>query len=116
MTASSRPPDWSSASPRQRRRSPIITAGIAGLAAGAVAMALGEYVSVSSQRDTERALLAKERAELTEQPHRELAELAGIYQAQGLTPRPLSRSRGSSPRMTRTPRMSTPSWASTRPS
>jgi VIT1/CCC1 family predicted Fe2+/Mn2+ transporter len=67
-------------------RSPIITAGIAGLAAGAVAMALGEYVSVSSQRDTERALLAKERTELDEYPERELAELAGIYQAKGLTP------------------------------
>jgi VIT1/CCC1 family predicted Fe2+/Mn2+ transporter len=67
-------------------RSPIITAGIAGLAAGAVAMALGEYVSVSSQRDTERALLAKERTELAEEPERELAELAGIYQAKGLTP------------------------------
>jgi VIT1/CCC1 family predicted Fe2+/Mn2+ transporter len=67
-------------------RSPIITAGIAGLAAGAVAMALGEYVSVSSQRDTERALLAKERTELEQEPERELAELAGIYQAMGLTP------------------------------
>src|SRR6478735_436986 len=43
---------------------PILTAGIAGLVAGAVSMALGEYVSVSSQRDTERALLAKEKAEL----------------------------------------------------
>ncbi|MDT4938109.1 MAG: vacuolar iron transporter family protein [Pseudonocardiales bacterium] len=67
-------------------RSPIITAGIAGLAAGAVAMALGEYVSVSSQRDTERALLAKERAELDQNPERELAELTEIYQAKGLTP------------------------------
>jgi VIT1/CCC1 family predicted Fe2+/Mn2+ transporter len=67
-------------------RSSIITAGIAGLAAGAVAMALGEYVSVSSQRDTERALLDKERSELTKEPQRELAELAGIYQARGLTP------------------------------
>src|SRR5487761_2046405 len=67
-------------------RSPILTAGIAGLAAGAVAMALGEYVSVSSQRDTERALIAKERAELATQPERELAELSELYQAQGLTP------------------------------
>ena len=67
-------------------RSPIITAGIAGLAAGAVAMALGEYVSVSSQRDTERALLAKERTELTQDPKHEMAELASIYQAQGLAP------------------------------
>ena len=67
-------------------RSPIIIAGIAGLAAGAVAMALGEYVSVSSQRDSERAMLAKERAELEDEPEREFAELAGIYQAKGLTP------------------------------
>ena len=66
-------------------RAPILTAGVAGLAAGAVAMALGEYVSVSSQRDTEKALLAKERAELTQDPDRELAELAGIYEAQGLS-------------------------------
>src|SRR5512132_3640602 len=47
---------------------PIATAGVAGLVAGAVSMALGEYVSVSSQRDTERALLAKERTELAEFP------------------------------------------------
>jgi VIT1/CCC1 family predicted Fe2+/Mn2+ transporter len=65
-------------------RSPILTAGVAGLAAGAVAMALGEYVSVSSQRDTERALLARERIELAEDPEGELAELAGIYEAKGL--------------------------------
>ena len=64
---------------------PILTAGVAGVVAGAVSMALGEYVSVSSQRDTERALLAKERAELDEEPERELAELAAIYQAMGLT-------------------------------
>jgi len=67
-------------------RSPILTAGIAGLVAGAVAMALGEYVSVSSQRDTERALLEKEKSELATLPERELAELAAIYQARGLTP------------------------------
>jgi len=54
---------------------PILTAGIAGLVAGAVSMALGEYVSVSSQRDTERALLAKEKAELEEFPEQELEEL-----------------------------------------
>ena len=66
-------------------RSPILTAGIAGLAAGAVAMALGEYVSVSSQRDTERALLAKERIELIHDAEGELAELTDIYAAQGLT-------------------------------
>ena len=66
-------------------RGPILTAGIAGLTAGAVAMALGEYVSVSSQRDTERALLDKERRELAEEPERELLELAAIYQAKGLS-------------------------------
>ena len=66
-------------------RGTILTAGIAGLTAGAVAMALGEYVSVSSQRDTERALLDKERRELAEDPDSELLELAAIYQAKGLT-------------------------------
>ena len=64
-------------------RGPILTAGIAGMVAGAVSMALGEYVSVSSQRDTERALLAKERAELEESPMDELEELAAIYVAKG---------------------------------
>jgi vacuolar iron transporter family protein len=63
----------------------IVTAGIAGLAAGAMSMAVGEYVSVSSQRDSERALLAKERRELRETPEEELAELAGLYAAKGLT-------------------------------
>ncbi len=64
----------------------IVTAGVAGLAAGAVSMALGEYVSVSSQRDTERALLAKERAELAASPDGELAELAALYVQKGLHP------------------------------
>lgn len=67
-------------------RGPIFTAGLAGLAAGALSMALGEYVSVSTQRDTERALLAKERRELVEEPEAELAELIGLYQAKGLSP------------------------------
>src|SRR6187549_2354078 len=67
-------------------RGPILTAGLAGLVAGAVSMALGEYVSVSSQRDSERAMLAKERRELAEEPAAELAELIGIYQAKGLRP------------------------------
>ena len=49
-------------------------------------MALGEYVSVSSQRDSEHALIAKERRELAEMPEEELAELAGLYEARGLTP------------------------------
>jgi VIT1/CCC1 family predicted Fe2+/Mn2+ transporter len=66
-------------------RGPIITAGIAGLAAGAVSMALGEYVSVSTQRDTERALLEKERRELRDDPRAELDELSALYEAKGLT-------------------------------
>ncbi|BBX37463.1 hypothetical protein MMAG44476_25249 [Mycolicibacterium mageritense DSM 44476 = CIP 104973] len=65
-------------------RSPILTAGIAGLAAGAVSMALGEYVSVSTQRDTEKALLRKERRELRDDPAAELDELAALYEAKGL--------------------------------
>ena len=67
-------------------RGPILAAGVAGLLAGAVSMALGEYVSVSSQRDAERAMLAKERHELATQPEDELAELAAIYEAKGLSP------------------------------
>ncbi|MEU2039756.1 VIT1/CCC1 transporter family protein [Nocardia niwae] len=64
----------------------LFTAGIAGLSAGAISMAVGEYVSVSTQRDSERALLAKERTELRDEPDYELAELTAIYQAKGLTP------------------------------
>jgi vacuolar iron transporter family protein len=67
-------------------RGPIFTAGLAGLVAGAVSMALGEFVSVSSQRDSEAALLAKERQELADFPDEELAELAAIYEAKGLSP------------------------------
>lgn len=67
-------------------RAPILTAGAAGLAAGAVSMALGEYVSVSTQRDTERALLSKERRELRQDPTGELDELAALYEAKGLSP------------------------------
>lgn len=66
-------------------RHTIFVAGTAGLVAGALSMAAGEYVSVSTQRDTEQALLAKERRELEEEPEEELAELAGIYQAKGLS-------------------------------
>lgn len=66
-------------------RGPILMAGVAGLAAGAVSMALGEYVSVSTQRDTERALLSKERAELRDDPSAELDELKQIYAAKGLS-------------------------------
>ncbi len=66
-------------------RSAILTAGMAGLVAGAAAMALGEYVSVSSQRDSEEADIAKERWELDNVPDRELSELAAIYRAKGLS-------------------------------
>lgn len=66
-------------------RGPILMAGIAGLAAGAVSMALGEYVSVSTQRDTEKALLTKERGELRDDPRAELEELKQIYAAKGLS-------------------------------
>jgi VIT1/CCC1 family predicted Fe2+/Mn2+ transporter len=66
-------------------RHTIFVAGAAGLVAGALSMAAGEYVSVSTQRDTEQALLAKERRELAEDPEEELAELAGIYRDKGLS-------------------------------
>lgn len=65
--------------------SAIFAAGLAGLIAGAVSMALGEYVSVSTQRDTQRALLRKERQELDEMPEAELEELAALYAAKGLS-------------------------------
>jgi len=65
-------------------RGTIFTAGLAGLVAGAVSMALGEYVSVSSQRDSESALLDRERHELEQIPEEELAELAAIYESKGL--------------------------------
>lgn len=62
----------------------ILVAGVAGLVAGAMSMAAGEYVSVSSQSDTESASLAKERAELRDQPDFEHAELKAIYVKRGL--------------------------------
>ena len=65
-------------------RSVILTAGMAGLVAGAVSMALGEYVSVSSQRDSENADIAKEKWELETMPEHELDELTEIYAAKGL--------------------------------
>jgi vacuolar iron transporter family protein len=67
-------------------RAAVLTAGLAGLAAGAMSMAVGEYVSVSTQRDSEKALIAKEIRELDEEPEAELAERAGIYAAKGLSP------------------------------
>ena len=63
----------------------IFTAGLAGLVAGAVSMALGEYISVSSQRDSEKSQLAMERRELAELPEQELEELADIYRRKGLS-------------------------------
>jgi VIT1/CCC1 family predicted Fe2+/Mn2+ transporter len=66
-------------------RGPIFTAGLAGLVAGAVSMALGEYVSVSSQRDSERAQIAQEKRELADTPEAELTELAALYEAKGLS-------------------------------
>jgi vacuolar iron transporter family protein len=66
-------------------RGPIFTAGLAGLVAGAVSMALGEYVSVSSQRDSERAQIAQEKRELADTPEVELTELTALYEAKGLS-------------------------------
>lgn len=67
-------------------RSQVIVAGIAGLVAGAMSMAAGEYVSVSSQSDTEEADLARERQELATEDKSERAELASIYVSRGLEP------------------------------
>lgn len=66
--------------------SEMLVAGMAGLMAGAMSMAAGEYVSVSSQSDTEQADLARERGELATQPDFERQELASIYEGRGLTP------------------------------
>jgi len=63
----------------------ILAAGVAGIVAGAISMAAGEYVSVSSSRDTEKALLEKERYSLENFPEKELKELALIYRQKGLT-------------------------------
>ncbi len=65
-------------------QSDVLIAGVAGLVAGAMSMAAGEYVSVSSQSDTEQADLARERAELRENPAFELEELASIYVERGV--------------------------------
>lgn len=67
-------------------RHTVLLAGVAGLVGGALSMATGEYVSVSSQADTERADLDKERRELERSPKSELEELAGIYVKRGLDP------------------------------
>ncbi len=70
----------------QAERGSVLLSALAGLVAGSLSMAAGEYVSVSSQADTEQADLARERGELATQPEAEHAELAGIYEARGLTP------------------------------
>ena len=67
-------------------RSGVMLAGMAGLAAGALSMAAGEYVSVSSQADTEKADTERERAEIEANPEEELRALAGIYEDRGLSP------------------------------
>ncbi len=64
----------------------ILTAGVAGMVAGALSMGVGEYVSVSAQRDTEKALIEKERQELLDSPEAELDELVRIYAGKGLSP------------------------------
>src|SRR5690242_21891670 len=64
----------------------ILVAGVAGLVAGAMSMAAGEYVSVSSQSDTESADVARERSELRANPAFEHAELAAIYEQRGVSP------------------------------
>jgi VIT1/CCC1 family predicted Fe2+/Mn2+ transporter len=70
----------------QSAREPVLLAALAGLVGGALSMAAGEYVSVSSQADTEHADLARERRELATMPELERAELAALYVARGLTP------------------------------
>ncbi len=65
-------------------RSEVLVAGMAGLVAGAMSMAAGEYVSVSSQADTEAADIERERTELSDEPERELDELSSMYEARGL--------------------------------
>ncbi len=70
----------------QAERGPVLLSALAGLVAGALSMAAGEYVSVSSQSDTEEADLARERKELAADPEHERQELAGIYESRGLTP------------------------------
>src|SRR3954454_12010897 len=63
----------------------LLAAGLAAVIGGAISMALGEYVSVSSSKDSQTALIAKETRELREQPEEELAELAALYQAKGVS-------------------------------
>lgn len=67
-------------------QSSVLLTGVAALVAGAMSMAAGEYVSVHSQADTEKADIAREKAELSNDPNAELRELTAIYAARGLTP------------------------------
>ena len=84
----------------QSVREPVLLAALAGMVAGALSMAAGEYVSVSSQADTEHADLERERRELATTPDLEREELTDIY----VGPRPEARSRGSSRRSAHGPR------------
>ena len=81
-------------------RGPIFTAGLAGLVAGAVSMALGEYVSVSSQRDSEMAQLAQERRELAETPEEDWPSSPPSIKARDCPPRRRRQSRENSPPVT----------------
>ena len=85
-------PDCWRSTPATRRawgatseRSPVFVAGLAGLVAGALSMATGEYVSVNAQRDSEEAMLAMEAEELEKMPETELRELAKMYERKGLS-------------------------------
>ncbi len=92
--------------------SEVAVAGLAGLVAGAMSMAAGEFVSVSSQRDTELADIRREERELSATPELELDELTQIYVKRGHRPRrSRGRSRRSSPRPTRSTRTSATSSA-----
>jgi vacuolar iron transporter family protein len=94
----------------QAAREDVLLAAVAGLVAGAFSMAAGEYVSVSSQADTERADIARERHELATDPAKERAELAAIYVARGLSP-DLAKSLTSSWPMIPSAPMPATSWA-----
>jgi VIT1/CCC1 family predicted Fe2+/Mn2+ transporter len=92
----------------------ILVAGIAGLVAGAMSMAVGEYVSVSSQRDAERADIAREKRELAGHPEAELHELAAIYVKRGLGEDLACKWRSSSARTTVSGPTCAMSWESIR--
>ena|SRR5215471_21277884 len=73
-------------------RNAILAAGLAGLAAGALSMAVGEYVSVSSQRDTEKAYIDAEKWHLEHHPEEEFEDLAATFQPRACLPKPLTKS------------------------